>query len=120
MIGNGGKIACKGWCHNIKLSMGDYKLQSDMYALPLSSCDVVLGIQWLMTLGPVLWDFCELWMQFKVDENKYTLKGIKACQSQIISYHHMEKLLKKGGKGVVGKLFSIQPALQESPEVQEL
>ena len=53
-------------------------MQSDMYVLPLGGYDVVLSIKWFMTLGSILWDFCELWMQFKVDENKYTLKGIKA------------------------------------------
>lgn len=57
MISNGGKIACKGWCQNIKLSMGDYEMQSDMYVLPLGGCNIVLGIQWLMILGLVLYDF---------------------------------------------------------------
>ena len=97
--------------------MGDYKMQSDMYVLPLGGCDLVLSIQCLMILVLVLYDVFEFWMQFKVYENKFTLKGIKVRQSQIISSHCMEKLLKKGGKGVVGQLLSIQLALQESLEV---
>ena len=44
MVGNGGKITCKGTCHNVKLSMGHYNLKSDMYALPLGGCDIVLGV----------------------------------------------------------------------------
>lgn len=44
MIGNGGKIACKLQCRNIKLNMGDYKMQDDMYVIPLGWCDMVLGI----------------------------------------------------------------------------
>lgn len=54
MIGNGGKITCKGWYCNIKLSMGDYKMKKDMYVIPLGGCDMVLGIQWIITLGPIL------------------------------------------------------------------
>ena len=45
----------------------DYNLHSDMFSLPLGGCDVVLGTQWLHTLGPILWDFVELWMQFLVN-----------------------------------------------------
>lgn len=44
MIGNERKIACKGWYNNIKLSMGDFKIQSNMYVLLLDGCDMVLGI----------------------------------------------------------------------------
>lgn len=51
MVINRGKIACKGTCHNVKLSMDHYTLKSDMYALPLGGCDIVLGVQWLKTLS---------------------------------------------------------------------
>lgn len=90
--------------------MGEYKMQSDMYVLPLGRYDVVLSIQWMMTLGSILCDFHEMWMQFKVDKNKYTLKGLRAGESQIISWHHMEKLLKEvnGGKTI---LYSSNPKI---------
>lgn len=42
MVGNGGKIACKGTCQNVKLI--HYTLKSDMYTLPLEGCDIVLGV----------------------------------------------------------------------------
>jgi hypothetical protein len=29
----------------------------DLFIMPLAGYDVVLGTQWLATLGPVLWDF---------------------------------------------------------------
>lgn len=54
MIGNGRKIACKGTCCNIKINMGNYILKSDMYALPLGRYDIILGAQWLRTLGLIL------------------------------------------------------------------
>ena len=55
MIANGGTLPCKGKCHNVHISMGDYNLRSDMFSLPLGECDVVLGAQWLHTLRLVLW-----------------------------------------------------------------
>ena len=59
MIVNGSNLPCKGKCRNVHISIEDYNLHSDMFALPLGECDVVLGAQWLCTLGPILWDFAE-------------------------------------------------------------
>ena len=53
-----------------KISIGDYNLNSNMFSFPLGGCGVVLGAQWLRTLGPILWDFAELWMQFSVNGKK--------------------------------------------------
>ena len=41
------------------ISIGYYNLHSNMFAMPLGGCDVILGTQWLRTLGPILWDFVE-------------------------------------------------------------
>jgi len=81
LVGNGGKIACKGTCRNVKLSMGQYILKSDMYVLPLGGCDIILGIQWLRTLGTIQWNFAELWMTFKISEQEHTLKGLQVGPS---------------------------------------
>ena len=52
------------------ISIGDYNLRSNMFVMPLGGCDVILGTQWLRTLGPILWDFAELWMHFLVNGKK--------------------------------------------------
>ena len=71
--------------------MGDYNLRFDMFSLTLGGCDVVLGAQWLRTLGPILWDFAELWMQFSPNGHKHTLKGLQPGSLSITSSHRMEK-----------------------------
>lgn len=45
------------------------------YLLPLDSFDVVLGIQWLKTLGPIVWDFKALTMDFLRKGKQVTLHG---------------------------------------------
>jgi len=47
MVANGGTINCSGKCHNIKLTMGEYVLNSPMLSIPICGADVVLGVQWL-------------------------------------------------------------------------
>ena len=108
MIANGGTLPCKGKCHNVCISMGDYNLCSDMFSLPLGGCDVVLGTQWLHTLGPILWDFAKLWMQFSINGTKHTLRGLQPGSLSLISLHHMENILKKISHGVIAQLYFIQ------------
>ena len=64
MVANGSTIKCSGKCHNIKLSMGEYVLTSPMIAIPMGGADVVLGVQWLQSLGTIAFNFHELFMKF--------------------------------------------------------
>ena len=86
-----------------------------MFTLTLGGCDVVLGTQWLRTLGPILWDFAELWMQFSPDGHKQTLKGLQPGSLSIISSHRLEKLLKKSSHGVIAQLHSLQMQPSAAP-----
>jgi hypothetical protein len=64
MITNGGSMKCGGRCENVSLQIGDYHLKTHMFFIDMGGCDIVLGADWLRTLGPILMDFNELTMQF--------------------------------------------------------
>ena len=64
MVANGGTINCFGKCHNIKLTMGEYVLNSPMLSIPMGGADVVLGVQWLQSLGTVAFNFQEIFLNF--------------------------------------------------------
>ena len=49
----------------------------DLNVLPLGGCDVVLGTQWLYTLGLIQWDFQHLTMEFVLDGKPVLLKGLQ-------------------------------------------
>jgi hypothetical protein len=62
MIANDGSMKC-GWrCENLCLQIGDYHLKSHMFSIDMGGCDIVLGADWLRTLGPILMDFKDLTM----------------------------------------------------------
>lgn len=44
--------------------------------LPLKGCDMVLGVQWLLSLGDIIWNFSSLTMQFKFKEEVCIIQGI--------------------------------------------
>ena len=57
MVASGGTINCSGKCHNIKLSMGQYVLNSSMLSFPMGGADFVLGVQWLQSLFTIAFNF---------------------------------------------------------------
>jgi hypothetical protein len=119
MIANGGSMKCGGRCENVRLQIGDYNLKSHMFAIDMGGCDIVLGAEWLRTLGPILMDFQNLTMQFDQGGHKHKFQGITAGSPEIISSHRMEKLLKKGHSGVIAQLHAIQ-AIEIPPVPQDL
>jgi hypothetical protein len=119
MIPNGGSMKCGGRCENLCLQIGDYHLKSHMFAIDMGSCNIVLGADWLRTLGPILMDFQNLTMQFNQEGNQYKFQGITVVSPEVISSYRMEKLLKKGHSHVIAQLHAIQ-ATETPPVPQDL
>jgi hypothetical protein len=71
MIVDGGSMKCGGHCENVCLQIGDYHLKYHMFSINMGGCDIVLGGEWLRTLGPILMDFKELTMKFNQDRQQY-------------------------------------------------
>jgi hypothetical protein len=101
MIANGGFMKYAGRYENVCLQIGKYNLKSHVFVIDMGGCDIVLGEEWLHTLGPIFMDFKELTMKFQHVGQQYKFQGITAGSPEIISSHRMEKLLKK----VISTLF---------------
>jgi hypothetical protein len=116
LISNGRMRKCGGYYENVKLQMGNYRLKTHMLAIE-SGCDIVLGVEWLGTLGRVTMDFKELYMSFVQDSHTHTLKGLQVSSPEIISSHWMEKLLKKGHYGIIAQFYAIQVVQNTTPAI---
>ena len=108
MVANKITLPCKGKCRSVCISIGYFNLHSNMFAIPLGGCSMISSTQWLRTLGPILWDFAELWMHFLVNGKKHTFNGLQPGSLSIISSHCMEMILKKNSHGVITQLHFIQ------------
>jgi hypothetical protein len=82
-------------------------MNSPMIAIPMGGADVVLGIQWLQSLGTMDFNFQELFMKFSLEGKEIELTGITRKPSKVISSNGMTKLLKKGNQGVIAQLCSL-------------
>ncbi|XP_066323760.1 uncharacterized protein [Miscanthus floridulus] len=53
-VANGEKIACPGVICNAPVSVDGTTFHVDLFVMPLAGFDLVLGTQWLGTLGPII------------------------------------------------------------------
>ena len=84
----------------------------DFMVLPLIGCDVILGIQWLKSLGPITWDFDTLQMQFQIDQQKMTLFGVPDGTIELASKKQLAKMSKAVDRGTCTMLMTVQSSLQ--------
>ena len=60
--------------------MGEYVLTSPMLAIPMGGANVVLGVQWLQSLGTVAFNFQELFLKFFQKERKSNYGVLRGIQ----------------------------------------
>ena len=82
-IANGEKMWVQELCAGVQWKVGTVTQDTDCFVLPLNGCDMVLGVQWLQSLGPITWDFNKLTMEFVVENQLVTLQGIAAGRVQV-------------------------------------
>jgi hypothetical protein len=107
MIANGGTINSSGKCNKINLTIGEYVMNSPMISIAMGGVDVVLGIQWLKSLGTMSFNFQELFMKFSLEGKEIELRGIIGKPSKVIISNGMKQLLKNGNQGVIAQLCSL-------------
>lgn len=75
-VADGGQLRVTGRIEKLKWNFQSHVFQADFMVTALGNCDMVLGVQWLRTLGPITWDFDKLIMQFKFGPKRVTLNSI--------------------------------------------
>ena len=87
----------QGWrllniCKEFTWQLQQTKFTVDVIVLSLVFCDLILGIQWLNSLGPILWDFSKLQMDFSIDGKRWGAKPsrIKLINNKIFT-HYVEQ-----------------------------
>lgn len=54
VVANGDRVACHGLARDVAIHIGEEHFTLDCYSIPLDCYDMVLGVAWLRTLGPIL------------------------------------------------------------------
>ncbi|KAG7559778.1 Aspartic peptidase domain superfamily [Arabidopsis thaliana x Arabidopsis arenosa] len=76
-VADGSQLQVLGKVDQFKWEFQGTPFQADFMIIPLGGCDVVLGVQWLVTLGDITWNLQKLEMSFMWNKHKVLLHGTK-------------------------------------------
>jgi hypothetical protein len=76
-----------------------------IYVLTLGGCDIVLEVQWVNTLGPILWDFVKLSMEFNLLDSRHVLQGITPTEVSLMDREQFGKAMNQDKRGLILQLF---------------
>lgn len=114
-LGNGESIRGQGLCKGVELILdGRIEITVDMLPLELGNSDIILGVQWLETLGNVVSNWNTSVMQFESAGQTITLVGDASLDRSRISLKAMLRTLRKEKAG-----YYVELNLVEKTEVEE-
>lgn len=76
-VGNGDSLSCAGTCLQVPLRLDDATFNVDLMLLPIYGADLVLGVQWMASLGPIIFDYNNLWMEFTMGDTRIQFQGVR-------------------------------------------
>ncbi|VFQ64465.1 unnamed protein product [Cuscuta campestris] len=74
-VGHGDSLCCSYSCPQTPLLLQGNLFSIDLYLLDIHGPDIVLGVQWLQTLGKVTHDYAKMTMEFTWQGSTITLCG---------------------------------------------
>jgi len=80
-VANGDRVPTTGVCQGAHMDIAGEPFSIDLYTIPLVGYDLILGCDWLRTLGPVVWDLDKLSMTFWHHDHKVQWTGITIVPS---------------------------------------
>ncbi|PNX96205.1 Ty3/gypsy retrotransposon protein, partial [Trifolium pratense] len=89
MVGNGSHLNCSGFCPNVPINIQNNLFHIPFYLLPIEGADVVLGMEWLRTLGPLTADFSIPKLSFQHHDTNITLTGDPKSLPIPSTYHQL-------------------------------
>ncbi|KAG7619515.1 Aspartic peptidase domain superfamily [Arabidopsis suecica] len=91
-VADGRKLRVEGKVTDFSWKLQTTTFQSDILLIPLQGIDMVLGVQWLETLGRISWEFKKLEMRFKFNNQKVLLHGLTSGSVREVKAQKLQKL----------------------------
>ncbi|XP_068639426.1 uncharacterized protein [Aristolochia californica] len=90
-VANAEKVPSYGISKAVTFSIGSTLFHAEFFVIPLAGFDMVLGIKWLQTLGPIMWDFSALTMRFVLAGSQVLLQGCLVDRAHRIHTIHTKE-----------------------------
>ncbi|GJY69458.1 transposon ty3-G gag-pol polyprotein [Tanacetum coccineum] len=87
--GNREHVTCTGRMHNLTIVIQGYVVSTDFFVLLVAACPIVLGVQWLKTLGLVEMDYEQITIGFRLAGSSHKLRGLKGFELAALKAHEL-------------------------------
>jgi hypothetical protein len=96
-IADGNTVECLDRVPDLEIKLVNYTVRDTFYVIDLSDTDVVLGAQWMITLGKTTNNYQTLEMGFRdSDEKRVVLRGMSTRAPRTVSAMRMERIFRHG------------------------
>ena len=88
-------MECLDRFSDLEIKLGNYTVRDTFYVVNLSNTYVVLGVQWLITLGKITTNYQTLEMGFRDSDGKRVImRGMSTGAPRTISAKRMERIFR--------------------------
>jgi hypothetical protein len=89
-------MPCDKYIPRMKLTLGMHDLSQYFYVMDLIDTNIIVGVQWLSTLGPITTNYNTMEMPF-MEENgkKVVLRGMTGNTPRVVTTKRMEAIFRK-------------------------
>ncbi|KZV56971.1 peroxidase 64 [Dorcoceras hygrometricum] len=91
-LGDGGRVPCQGLCKNLLVDLRQCMVEVNGYVFQLGGVDLILGVDWLRTLGDVVTNWDLMRMSFTVGQGSVTLAGDPGLSRAVCSLKSLSKV----------------------------
>jgi hypothetical protein len=96
-VADGHTVECLDKVPNLEMKLGNYTVRDTFYVVDLSDTDVVLGVQWMITLRKITTNYQTLEMGFRdQDGTKVVLRGMSTGAPKTVLAKRMERIFRHG------------------------
>jgi hypothetical protein len=95
-VAGGSTIPCNRYIPGMKLTLGRHVLFQDVYVMDIPDTNIILGVQWLSTLGTITTNYKTMEISF-VEEGgrKVVLRGMTGNSTTVVMAKRMEAIFRR-------------------------
>ena len=95
-VADGNTLAISSMVKKFSWQLQQSTFNSDVMLLPLGGCDLVLRIEWLVSLGDIMWNFDRLVMDFSLKGKRHVLRGFSSRGLKTVKKQQISKAIEEG------------------------
>lgn len=96
LVGNGSALQVEGIVTDFQIQVQGHVLKVPVYLLSIEGAEIILGADWLATLGSHIMNYKDLIIQFYADGKFVTIQGDKTAGPYMASIHQLYRICRTG------------------------